>query len=613
MVYLPKSSYNPASPFGCAYGLAEVGTSLTSGGLLYVTDLLPSVMAHELGHNFGLEHSSEVQCDATVEGGSCRLAAYHDYYDVMGASWQQLGSLNVAQAARLGILLPAQQQAFTMTDAPTTVTLAPVSGTSGIRTARLTAPDGTVYWLEYRPASGQDAWLGTTDNWPGLQPGVLLRRWANSADTPGDGSLLFDGTPSAAVNWDSDDQEALPVGTPVRFADGVFTVTVTAQGATASVDVVPETPIAVAYAAGGGTTGPLGPATTGETCASGVCSRTYQNGVIYWSVPTGAHPVQGDILSRWTALGGSGGPLGLPVRDASCGLDHGGCAQDFQYGTLYSSPASGTHALYGGIRSYWLALGGTRSGQGYPTSEMTCGLRGGGCVQEFQAVALYWSPATGTQQVSGAIRAEWASVGAQDGWLGYPTISTTCGWRGGSCLQFFQGGVLGWSPAGGTHAVSGGILDLWAATGWANGWLGAPAGDMRCGLRGGGCVQGFQGGAEYWSPWTGTHAVSGGIGMVWAQQGWESGPLGYPVTEMSCVLVGGGCAQHFEGGSLYWSPPTGVHGLYGAIRAAWDRYGAENGLGYPTAEMWCDRNGCSQQFQRGRLTWSARTGATGLS
>ena len=68
MLYVSSAATN------CSYALAQVGSSPATGGMLYVRDTVTSVIAHELGHNFGLGHSSARQCDAAVESGSCRTA-----------------------------------------------------------------------------------------------------------------------------------------------------------------------------------------------------------------------------------------------------------------------------------------------------------------------------------------------------------------------------------------------------------------------------------------------------------------------------------------------------------------------------------------------------------
>jgi len=233
---LHLSSQTAEQP-GCSYALAEVGAGPSSGGRLYVRDILPSVIAHELGHNLGLSHSSGVQCDEAVETGSCRTTGYRDFYDVMGVSWSQLGSLSAPQAARLGVLPAAAMRSLGVADDAAPVVLAPTGTRTGTRAVRLTDAEGTAYWLEYRAATGADAWLGSAASNPyGLQTGVLLRREAEFPDT----SVLLDGTPSSSSGWDDDLQAALPVGAPVVLSGGDFTVTVrsvTARGAT--LDVVP--------------------------------------------------------------------------------------------------------------------------------------------------------------------------------------------------------------------------------------------------------------------------------------------------------------------------------------------------------------------------------------
>jgi hypothetical protein len=227
----------------CAYAMAEVGSAPTSGGRLYVRDTTTSVVAHEFGHNFGLGHSSGQQCDAGVESGSCRTVAYRDYYDVMGVSWSQTGTLNAPQAALLGVLPQHQQQALTVRDGATTATLAPVSGRGGTRAVRLTDAEGVDYWLEYRTATGRDGWLASANRF-GLDSGVLLRRAGDLPDT----SVLLDGTPTAATGWDRDHRAALPVGVPVPVSGADFTVVVQSVSTEGAVVTVTPTPPAAGAA-----------------------------------------------------------------------------------------------------------------------------------------------------------------------------------------------------------------------------------------------------------------------------------------------------------------------------------------------------------------------------
>ncbi|MCZ2822362.1 hypothetical protein O2V63_18635, partial [Modestobacter sp. VKM Ac-2977] len=232
--------YVPQGAPGCSYGLGEVRQDISSGGRIYVRATATSVIAHEFGHNFGLNHSSALQCEGTVEGpigGPCQISPYRDYYDLMGISWSQLGTLSTVHQGQLGVLPAGQRIDVTMDTLAGDHLLSPVGGGSGTRAIKLTTSSGGAYWLEYRTAVGRDSWLGSSANSVGLEQGVVLRR-ANPGAA--NSSLLLDPTPSARASWPSDVRTALVPGRSVMVADDAFTVTVTSQSSTgAVVRVVP--------------------------------------------------------------------------------------------------------------------------------------------------------------------------------------------------------------------------------------------------------------------------------------------------------------------------------------------------------------------------------------
>src|SRR5664279_6282340 len=64
----------------------------------------------------------------------------------------------------------------------------------------------------------------------------------------------------------------------------------------------------------------------------------------------------------------------------------------------------------------------------------------------------------------------------------------------------------------------------------------------------------------------GARVVRGEIHRRWAELGWERSPLGYPLTDELGTPDERGRFNHFEGGSVYWSPASGGHVVYPQIR-----------------------------------------------
>jgi uncharacterized protein with LGFP repeats len=247
---------------------------------------------------------------------------------------------------------------------------------------------------------------------------------------------------------------------------------------------------------------------------------------------------------------------------------------------------------------------------GAPQSEPFCGLVSGGCAQSFERGAGYWSPSTGAHIMLGAIYGSWSGTGREAGLLGYPTTDELGTADGTGRLQLFERGVVFWSPSTGAHPVRGAIRGAWAAAGADTGLLGYPTTDELGAADGTGRLQLFQGGAVFWSPDTGAYPVRGAIRAAWADQGADSGPLGYPTGGE--VAAGAGVAQLFQGGVIAYTDGAGAQVVRGAVRAAWGRAGGATGpLGYPTGPETADQatGGVVQTFQGGVVPWSAATDA----
>lgn len=157
----------------------------------------------------------------------------------------------------------------------------------------------------------------------------------------------------------------------------------------------------------------------------------------------------GAIAAKYKSLGGAHGYLGTAVSPLSCRLIRGGCVQSFRGGSIYFSPASGTHVTRGAIAARWAGLDWERSFLGYPVNDARCGLLAGGCVQSFQGGTMYWAPGAGASPVHGAIGTKWTQMGSELSLLGYPASLETCsGTTVRTCVQVYKGGSITWNSLG---------------------------------------------------------------------------------------------------------------------------------------------------------------------
>ncbi|WP_367325633.1 LGFP repeat-containing protein [Streptomyces sp. HUAS ZL42] len=164
--------------------------------------------------------------------------------------------------------------------------------------------------------------------------------------------------------------------------------------------------------------------------------------------------VIGAIRDKWLALGGPGSVVGEPLDIERATFDGVGRAQEFAGGVISWHPELGAFATWGAICARWKEIG--REQWGYLlTDELGCP-DGRGRFNHYRTMQLpgrpeasvYWTPQTGAHEVFGAIRGRWSQLGWETGWLGYPTSGETDIPEGGRLATFEHGGMYWWPDAG---------------------------------------------------------------------------------------------------------------------------------------------------------------------
>lgn len=201
-------------------------------------------------------------------------------------------------------------------------------------------------------------------------------------------------------------------------------------------------------------------------------AQDFANGSIFWSDATGAWDVRGAVRDRYLAAGGPGGTLAYPTAAAEPAGVPDAEVQAFTGGRIYVSPATGAHALQGAVLTTYLDAGGPTSPLQLPTEDEKAVT--GGTSTVFQGGHIYRSASAGARIVRGPILDTYLALGASAGVLGMPTIDEGAAGVTGSRYQAFARGRIYWSTATGARAVYGAILRKYAAIGGSLSYLGLP-------------------------------------------------------------------------------------------------------------------------------------------
>jgi hypothetical protein len=204
------SSYNRLVYAYPSVGCGWTGTSTLGGSPSQAWingSMILRTVSHELGHGFGLYHSSASECGSQVVGTSCSSIEYGDVADIMGQPGVT-GHFNSYQKERLGWLGYGISPATTIVQASGTYSIDPYessgSNSKALKILKSTDPTtgkNTWYYLEFRRPVGFDSFISSNNN---VMNGVMIHMGTDLAGY----NYLLDLTPDTS-SWSD---AALDVG-----------------------------------------------------------------------------------------------------------------------------------------------------------------------------------------------------------------------------------------------------------------------------------------------------------------------------------------------------------------------------------------------------------------
>lgn len=316
------------------------------------------------------------------------------------------------------------------------------------------------------------------------------------------------------------------------------------------------TPISRKYAAMGGAGSVLGRPTHAERPTPEGRGRyaLYERGGIWWTPALGAHEVHGAIEDTYRIYGGSAGQLGFPKADTATAADGVGRFSSFEKGVVIYRPNHGAFEVHGALFNRWKLLSKENGPMGYPvTNTLSIGRRSR--FNRFQNGSIYWHPAIGAYEVRSYVYEAYRRAGGPTGPLGLPITGTRVTAGKGGRYNHFERGSIYWKSSTGAHIVQGAIDRKWASLGREQGVLGYPVTDELAVGDDAGRFNRFDKGAIYANLEVGVFEVHGAIFDAYADLDGPTGDLGYPVTDT--YSSGSLRRQDFQEGRLTYDPSSG--------------------------------------------------------
>jgi uncharacterized protein with LGFP repeats len=350
-----------------------------------------------------------------------------------------------------------------------------------------------------------------------------------------------------------------------------------APAAAATPESDADAAITTAWDANGGATGPLGPKDGGVYPVAEGFGQNFAGGKIFFTPATGAHIMTGAILEKYESLGGpANSDLGFPTIDEGAGRAAGSRNTTFSAPdkpVIFWTPDTGARVVRGPINAAWDKLGGSAGPLGVPVEDEA--YRGEVVTQKFTAGEISYDtkkktfttvppdlagqltgleiPDDPTSAIDAARRAAGGALGPLGAAEGAPYPI------GGDGLgQNFVGGKIFYSPKTGANVVTGQVLAKYESVGGPEGDLGFPtSNEVDGGLAPSSRISTFA--AEdkpviFWTPDYGAVIVRGPMNAAWEKLGGAKGDLGAPLADQT--ENGNVITQRFSGGVVSWDSST---------------------------------------------------------
>jgi hypothetical protein len=324
------------------------------------------------------------------------------------------------------------------------------------------------------------------------------------------------------------------------------------------------TPISKKYDQLGGASGFLGPVVTPEKANSDRRGRVarYRNGNIYWTATTGAREVHGRILDEFGKQAGVNGVLKYPTSDTRTSSDRKSEYSNFENGRIYDRGSAGVFTVPAPYFAKHESLGGVHGFLGYPTSAVRTSQDKKSRYQNYAGGRIYVQGSR-VVEIHGAVFTTHESLQGVYGPLGYPVNDLKPNGDNRGQAQWFEKGIIFYSPGTGARGLWGKVLSRYADNGNVKGYLRYPTSSVLPVGDGRGSYATFERGNIYASTTTGGFQVHGAVLKAYLEvHGGPTGSaLGYPLSELDPSGTPGGRFQTFENGRLRFISDSNVQYL----------------------------------------------------